>query len=124
MTTQRTGRGRALGPRSQADRVRHQPNPKLPDGRWKGTVPEPAPEGTVLLNREEAARLIGCSPRTVTRWVDAGHLAKYLDALRRVRFDRAQVIQLRDVWSQGPSGTARTVQQEPETTEAPVTRRW
>lgn len=52
-----------------------------------------------LVTREEAAEMVGCTPRTITRWADTGRLMKYLDVLGRVRFDQGAVSVLARAWT-------------------------
>lgn len=52
-----------------------------------------------MVSREEAAATVGCTPRTITRWAEAGRLVKYLDVLGRVRFDREAVGAMARAWT-------------------------
>lgn len=71
-----------------------------------------------LVTREEAAEMVGCTPRTITRWADTGRLMKYLDVLGRVRFDQGAVSVLARAWDPPKTSPHR----EPDT--APMPKRW
>lgn len=66
------------------------------DGRWRGTDPDPVPEGMETMTRAEVAELWCVDPRVVTRYVTRGVLRKYVterDPLNRpgrVVFDAAE----------------------------------
>lgn len=93
------------------------------DGRWKGATPVPVPEGIVWVTREEAAQVIGCTQRTITRWADAGRLVKYLDPLGRVVFDRESVGALARLWT--PQSTMnRKPDRATVPDPVPAPRRW
>lgn len=63
---------------------------EIPDKRWRGERPVPAPAELKTLTRDQVAAKCGVSTRTVSRWADQGILTKYLDVMHRVVFSVEQ----------------------------------
>lgn len=59
---------------------------EIPDKRWRGVRPVPAPAELKTFTRDQVAAKCGVSTRTVSRWADQGILTKYLDVMHRVVF--------------------------------------
>lgn len=91
------------------------------DGRWKGALPVPAPEGITTITRAQAAELIGCTPRTISRWADSGHLTKYLGPLGRVMFDADACLSLKPHFTAQQDRNARVI---PEPARSTQHKRW
>lgn len=87
------------------------PNALDRDGRQRLPLPRRIPvqvNREDLLSREQTARIAGVTPRTVTRWANAGLMTKYLDdsnPLRhRVVFLRQEAEKMRRFREDADSG--------------------
>lgn len=96
--------------------VGYRPCMDTTDKRWRGAPPKTAPEGMKTVSRVKAAELAGVTPRTITRWADAGTLVKYAGPRGDVRFSAAAVRKLR----KDPDDRQRPAEEPEETSPEPA----